>query len=66
MPGTNALAYYENSLITAVKSFITLVPGAVRRAETIWQLALAEVTVGSPVGILVAKLQNFVSSAAAK
>jgi hypothetical protein len=26
LPGTNAQAYYENSLITAVKSFITLGP----------------------------------------
>jgi hypothetical protein len=27
LPGTNALAYYEKSLHTAVKSFITLAPG---------------------------------------
>jgi hypothetical protein len=27
LPDTNALAYYENSKITPVKSFITLVPG---------------------------------------
>jgi hypothetical protein len=27
LSGTNALAYYENSLITAVKSFTTLAPG---------------------------------------
>ncbi len=26
-PGTNALAYYKNSYLTAVKSFITLAPG---------------------------------------
>ncbi len=26
LPGTNALAYYENSYVTAVKSFITLAP----------------------------------------
>ncbi len=28
LPGTNTLAQYENSYITAVKSFITLSPGA--------------------------------------
>jgi hypothetical protein len=28
MPGTHTLAYYENSLITEVKRFITLAPGA--------------------------------------
>jgi hypothetical protein len=28
LPGTNALAYYEKSQLTAVKSFITLAPGA--------------------------------------
>ncbi len=27
LPGTNALAYYKKSTITAVKSFITLAPG---------------------------------------
>ena len=27
LPGTNTLAYYENSQITAVKSFLTLAPG---------------------------------------
>jgi hypothetical protein len=27
LPGTNALAYYENSYITDKKSFITLAPG---------------------------------------
>ncbi len=27
LPGTNALAYYKNSQITSVKSFITLGPG---------------------------------------
>ncbi len=27
MPGTNALAYYEKSYLTAVKSFITLATG---------------------------------------
>jgi hypothetical protein len=27
LPGTNTLAYYENSKIMAVKSFITLAPG---------------------------------------
>jgi hypothetical protein len=26
-PGTNTLAYYKHSLITVVKSFITLAPG---------------------------------------
>ncbi len=30
MPGTNTLAYDENSTITAVKSFVTLVPGQSR------------------------------------
>ncbi len=28
LPGTNTLAYYENSSITAVKGFITLAPGS--------------------------------------
>jgi hypothetical protein len=28
LPGTNALAFYEKSQLTAVKSFVTLVPGA--------------------------------------
>ena len=27
LPGTNSLAYYERSYLTAVKSFITLRPG---------------------------------------
>jgi hypothetical protein len=27
LPGANALAYYEKSELTAVKSFITLAPG---------------------------------------
>jgi hypothetical protein len=27
LPGTNTLAYYENLLITAVKSFVRLAPG---------------------------------------
>ncbi len=35
-PRTNTLAYYEHSLITAVKSFITLGPG--RLGEKILQL----------------------------
>jgi hypothetical protein len=28
LPGTNALAYFENSELTAVRSFKTLAPGA--------------------------------------
>ncbi len=27
LPGTNALAYYEKALLTAIKSFISLAPG---------------------------------------
>jgi hypothetical protein len=29
IPGTHTLAFYENSLITEVKSFITLPPGKI-------------------------------------
>ncbi len=28
LPGTNALAYYKDSYVTAIKSFIGLAPGA--------------------------------------
>ncbi len=28
LPGTNALAYYKKSLLTAIESFLTLAPGA--------------------------------------
>ena len=31
LPGTNVLAYFEKSSVTAVKRFITLAPGLLRR-----------------------------------
>jgi len=34
LAGTNSLAYYENSLIAAVKSVVTLEPGVTHKYST--------------------------------
>ncbi len=40
LPGTNALAFYENLLLTAVKSFKTLAPGDIRTKTLRQRLSL--------------------------
>ncbi len=40
LPETNAIAYYENLLLTAVKSFKTLVPGDIRTKTLRQRLSL--------------------------
>jgi hypothetical protein len=50
LPGTNTLAYYENSLITDRKSFITLGPGGnvIKLFSFITDDARVFVLVGNP------------------
>jgi len=36
LPGTNALAYFENSYFTAVKGFITVTPGGISHVNLDW------------------------------